>query len=317
MISDRKDVSVGTLSTWIHSFGNACMSPVEISDALRLRTHNRWSRILILDAKYLNKRQLLLLAIDYGTLDIIAWIVVEAETVENYTRLVDMVEACGYTIGALISDGHPGIIALTQTPKPYFKRKGTRQYPRPGITPATTKKPPRLAGIPHQWCVVHALRDIDRYLAKIPQSERIPIHSLIHDMLMTNTRTKANKLKKKLEERTALSSLPIRRVTAWVTSHWEMLMKHHTTRVEKRKIPRDTNAIENTISYVNLRLKTMKRLRTTASAVPITNLIVVNYRVKCFRNPKNSYHRGKSPLALATGRKKKFDWMEFIQKSCS
>jgi len=141
------------------------MSPVEIAGALRLRT-NQWSGFLLLDAKYLNRRQLLLLAVDYGTLDIVVWLVVEAETVENYTALVDMVESCGYVIRALISDGHPGIIALTHTPKPPFIRKGTRPYPRPGIVPAHSKQP-RLSGIPHQWCVVHALRDIDRYLAKV------------------------------------------------------------------------------------------------------------------------------------------------------
>lgn len=317
VIQERKDVSVGTLSSWIHRFGNACMSPVEISGALRFRTYNRWSGILLLDAKYLNKRQLLLLAVDYGTLDIVAWLVVEAETVENYTILVNMIEACGYIIRALISDGHPGIIALTHTPKPYFRRKGTRSYPRPGITPAVSRIPPRLAGIPHQWCVVHALRDIDRYLAKITENERTPVRTLVYDMLMAKTRSKATRFKKKLEEYTALAPPRVRRVTVWINTHWDMLTIHHTIRVGWRRIPRDTNAIENTISYVNTRLKTMKRLRTPASAIPITNLIVVNYRTKCFRNPQNHYHRGKSPLALATGRKQKFDWMEFIKKSCS
>ncbi len=314
VIHDRKGVSVGTLSTWIHSFGNACMSPLEIGDALRFRTYNHWSRILILDAKYLNKRQLLLLAIDYGTLDIIAWVVVEAESVENYTTLVDMVEACGYTIGALISDGHPSIIALTHVPKPRLIRKGTRGYPRPGIALGKAQKQPRLT-VPHQLCCIHALRDIDRYLRKLPEVERVPLRALVHDVLFAKTLSKANKFKKKLEEHAALSSPHAKRVAAWINAHWIMLTIHHTTRVGKRKIPRDTNAIENTISYVNSRLKTMKRLKTTASAVPITNLIVVNYRVKCFRNPKNCYHRGKSPLALVTGRKKKFDWMEFVKKS--
>lgn len=314
MISERKGVSVGTLSSWIHSFGNACMSPVEIAGALRFRTYNRWSGILILDAKYLNKRQLLLLAIDYTTLDIIAWMVVEAETMENYTRLIDMVEDCGYAISALVSDGHPGIIALTHVPKPRLIRKGTRTYPRPGFPPPRAQKSPRLS-VPHQLCCVHAMRDIDRYLRKLPEAERILLRSLTHDVLFANTLSKAIKLKKKLEEYTALMPIPARRVTAWINSHWDLLTIHHTVRVEKRKIPKDTNTIENTISYVNARLKTMKRLRTTASATSITNLIVVNYRVKCFRNPKNHYHRGKSPLALSTGRKKKFDWMEFIKKS--
>ncbi len=72
VIKERKDVSIGTLSCWVHQFGLSCMTPVEIALALRLRVINKWSGILILDAKYLNRRCLLLLAIDYGTLDIVA-----------------------------------------------------------------------------------------------------------------------------------------------------------------------------------------------------------------------------------------------------
>ncbi len=113
------------------------MSPVEIAVALRLQTVNRWSGILLLDAKYLNKRQLLLLAVDFVTLDIVAWLVVAAEIVEHYTALVDAVEACGYIIRALVSDGHPAIIALTHTPKPSFTRKGTRSY-QTGYSSCTT-----------------------------------------------------------------------------------------------------------------------------------------------------------------------------------
>lgn len=313
VIHDRKGVSVGTLSSWIRQFGEACMSPVKMSGALRLRTHNRWSGILLLDAKYLNKRQLLLLAVDYVTLDIVAWLVVEAETVGNYTHLVDMVNACGYHICAVVSDGHPAVIALTHAPRPYF-RKGTRMYPRPGIAPAQSRMPPPLAGIPHQWCVVHALRDIDRYLATIPENERTLIRALVHDVLFARTISRAMRCKRKLEEETALAAFPVRRITAWIGAHWDMLTIHHAARVGRRKIPRSTNAIENTISYVNARLKTMRRLRTPISASAICNLIVVNYRTKCFRNPKNHYHRGKSPLALVTGKKQKFDWMKFVKK---
>lgn len=289
------------------------MSPGEIAAHLRLRTYNRWSGILILDAKYLNRRQTLLLAIDFVTLDIVAWLVVPAETLESYTRLIDMVESCGYIIRALVSDGHPGIIALTHTPKPHFRRKGTRQYPRPGVPVGNAERPPRLS-VPHQLCCVHAGRDIDRYLRRLPKEERMSLHIRVYAVLFAKTLSKANRLKRKLEEETALAPIPARRVTAWVHAHWEMLTVHHAARVGRRKIPRDTNAMENAISYVNTRLKTMRRLRTTASAVPITNLIVVNYRTKPLTNSGNKLKRGKSPLALAMGKKGKLDWMTFIKK---
>ncbi len=165
VIKQRKDVSIGTLSAWVHQFGNACMSPPEIAHVLNLHRVNRWSGILLLDGKYLNKRSVLLLAIDYQTLDIVAHLVAEAETEENYIKLVDMVEEAGYKVSAVISDGEPSILALTQPKKPSFIRKGTRTYPRPGIPPAKPKLP-RLLGIPHQWCCVHAERELRGYLVK-------------------------------------------------------------------------------------------------------------------------------------------------------
>ena len=108
-----------------------------------------------------------------------------------------------------------------------------------------------------------------------------------------------------------------RQISGLIITRWKLLMAHHTVRVNRRKIPRDTNPIENIISYVNTRLKTMRRLRNINSATAITNLIVVNFRTKPLINTKNKLKRGKSPLELVTGKKRRFDWMDFIKKSCS
>lgn len=305
-------VSVGTISSWVHQFGSSCMSPVEIAGALRLQTHNTWSGILILDAKYLNKRCLLLLAIDYGTLDIVAWMVCDAETEEHYRKLVDMVEACGYGIKALISDGEPAIIALTQPKKLKYFIKGSR--PRLGVFSAPTR-PPRLPGIFHQWCVVHAERELKYYSTKLPKEEQTSIDVLVHKILFANTIKQAETGRDKLLEETFNQLGIYEQISRMIIARWNLLMAHHTVRVNGRKIPRDTNAIENVISYLNTRLKTMRRLRSFASAVPITNLIVVNYRSKPLSNTKNKLKRGKSPLELVTGIKKKFDWMEFVKKT--
>lgn len=313
VIHERKHVSVGTISSWVRRFGESCMGPAEIAAVLELPKRNRWCGILLLDGKYLNRRQFLLVAVDFATLDIVAWLVVEAETVEAYTTLVDEVEACGYVIGALVSDGHPAIIALTQSPAPRFTRKGTRPYPRPGVSPASPRTP-RLAGVPHQWCVIHAQRDIDRFLTKLPKEERETTHTLVHDLLFARTLSQAKRARRTLLGTAALSSLPIQRVARWIITHWELLTAHHTVRVGRKKIPRDTNAIENVLSYVNTRLKTMRRLRTPASAASISSLIVVNYRTKPLANSQNKLKRGKSPLGLAMGKNMKIDWMNLIKK---
>jgi hypothetical protein len=314
VIKERKDVSVGTLSNWVQQFGTNCMSPVEISVALCFRTHHKWSGILILDAKYLNRRCLLLLAIDYSTLDIVAHLVCEAETEANYRKLIEIVKLCGYTIKAIVSDGEPGIIALTQPKKPLWLLKGTRQYPRPGMKPALSPLPP-LSDIPHQWCTVHAERELKQYVANLSKEERKNIEPFIHSTLFANTIKQAEKEREKLLTEVYKYPKIHKTLNAFLVSRWELLTTHFTVRVNGRKIPRSTNSIENIISYVNTRLKTMRRLRTNKSATAITNLIVVNFRTKSLINTKNKYKRGKSPLELVSGIKKEFDWMEFVKKT--
>lgn len=322
VIKQRKDVSLGTLSSWVHQFGSSVMSPVGIAHMLNLHKFNRWSGILLLDGKYLNRRSVLLLAIDYGTLDIVAHLVAEAETEENYVKLVDMVEECGYTIQALISDGEPSILALTQPKKLTRIRKGTRSYPRPGIPPAVEKLP-RLFGIPHQWCCVHAERELRGYLVKVirithmDEGEFEHIQSIIKDILFASTLRKARKsYQALLFQALSIKSRYYQQILRMIGTRWELLTAHHTIRIGRRKIPRSTNTIENVISYLNTRLKTMRKLRTSSSAVPICNLIVVNFRSKPLINTKNKLKRGKSPLALASKLKRKFDWITFIKKSC-
>ena len=184
-------MSVGTLSSWVNNFGSLCMSPVEIAQHLNLTTHNRWSGILLLDGKYLNKKMILLLVVDYLTLDIVAHLVAKAETEEGYIKLMDMVEGCGYNIKALVSDGHPAILALSQSKRMEF-RKGTRTYPRPGIPPAP-KPRVRLEGTPHQRCVIHAKRELARKLANLSEGQKIHVRKLTQSVLFTNTLTGAKR----------------------------------------------------------------------------------------------------------------------------
>jgi len=87
-IQERREVSIGTLSSWIHEYGGRCMTPVEMAGYLHLREQNRWSGILLLDGKYLNSHMVLLLAVDYKTQDIVSWRVAENESQDNYKKLI-------------------------------------------------------------------------------------------------------------------------------------------------------------------------------------------------------------------------------------
>lgn len=313
VIRQRKCVSVGTLSGWVNSFGKACFSPFEISKKFELRGFNKWSGILLLDGKYLSRKMTLLLAVDFVTCDVVSWSVVKAETSENYKRLIDSVEKCGYKIKALVSDLEPSILSLTRKRKRAVSLKGTRKYPRPGVKPAKKKKA-RLEGIPHQVCLVHVKRDIKTFLANTDKRRKQNILNLVHKTLYSKKLSTCANYKKKLILSLNARSENERKVAEIIIRNWKNIVTHHNHKVGWRRIPKDSNTVENVIAYLNQRLKTLRRLRSIKSASNITNLIIVNFRTKSLINTKSKYKRNKCPLALTTGKKMKFDWMELIKK---
>lgn len=314
VIKERKGIARCTVSTWVNQYGERCFTPEQVSGALRFGTKNHWSSILLLDGKYLNKNLVLLLAVDYLTLDIVSWSVEYRETVAGYTKLIDSVEACGYTINALISDGHVAITSLTRETKQVTKHKYSRTYPRPGITPATPKRP-RLFGVPHQLCLAHAERDLVSLVSKLAKKDQKLLLFHCRRVLFAKNLKQAQRRQSLFANISA--SLPTSHQLAclWIFDHWEVLTTHHLARVRGRRIPSTSNTVENIISYLTARLKTVKRLRSLKSAVNITNLIVMNYRFKPLENTKNKLKKSKTPLELVIGQKLTLDWTDFVNKS--
>lgn len=314
VIKERKKIARCTVSSWVNQYGERCLTPEQVSGALRLRTHNHWSGILLLDGKYLNRNLVLLLAVDYLTLDIVSWSVEYRETMTGYTKLIDSVEACGYVIGALISDGHVAIASLTKETKPTVHHKYTRTYPRPGITPAKPKRP-RLCGVPHQLCLAHAERDLVSLVSKLPKKDQKILLSYCRGILFAKNLKQAQKRQSEFASVSAQLPTSHQLACLWIFDHWEALTTHHLARVRGRRIPSTSNTVENIISYLTARLKTVKRLRSLKSAVNITNLIVMNYRFKPLENTKNKLKKSKTPLELVIGQKLTLDWTDFINKS--
>lgn len=313
VIKQRKGISKNTVSSWVSRYGSHCFTPEQVSGALRLRTSNRWGGVLLLDGKYLYKNLVLLLAVDCFTLDIVSWLVTSRETVAGYTRLIDSVEACGYAIGALVSDGHAAITSLTREPRSPVRYKYTRTYPRPGITPAKPKRP-RLDGVPHQLCLAHAGRELDTLVSKLTKKDQKKILRLCHQVLFARNLKQALRRRRKLATISAFLPVSHRLCSIWISDHWEALTTHHNTRVKGRRIPSTSNVVENIISYLNARLKTLRKLRSLKSAAQITNLIVMNFRFKPLENCKSKLKRGKTPLELVMGKKLIKDWTDFINK---
>jgi hypothetical protein len=314
VIKERKNIARCTVSSWVNQYGSRCFTPEQVSGALRFRTKNKWSGILLLDGKYLNKNLVLLLAVDYLTLDIVCWSVEYRETVTGYTKLIDSVEACGYVVGALVSDGHVAITSLTRESKTSVHHKYTRTYPRPGVTPAKPKRP-RLYGVPHQLCLAHAQRDLETLVSKLPRRDQKLLLFHCRRVLFARNLKQAQKRQSEFASFSASQPTSHQLPSLWIYDHWEALTTHHLVRVNRRRIPCTSNTVENIISYLTARLKTVKRLRNLKSAINITNLIVMNYRFKPLENTKNKLKKSKTPLELVIGQKLSLDWTDFINKS--
>jgi len=314
VIKERKNIARCTVSSWVNQYGERCFTPEQVSGALRFRIKNHWSGILLLDGKYLNRNLVLLLAVDYLTLDIVSWSVEYRETVAGYTRLIDSVEACGYVVGALISDGHVAITSLTKETKTSIRHKYTRTYPRPGITPAQPKRP-RLYGVPHQLCLAHAERDLVSLVSKLLKKDQKFLLFHCRRVLYAKNLVQARRRQSSFASVSAQLPSSHQPACLWIFDHWEALTTHHLARVEGRRIPSTSNTVENIISYLTARLKTIKRLRSLKSAVNITNLIIMNYRFKPLENTKNKLKKSKTPLDLVIGKKLSLDWTDFINKS--
>jgi len=217
----------------------------------------------------------------------------------------------------LISDGGTGIRALTQKRKPSFIRVGSRPYPRPGVPPAK-EQVVFLPGIPHQWCIVHAQRELLKYVrTKAKKEEREELTLLVNQILFASTLQRAEKAKEQLNTYGYMMySEAAQRLTKIISSYWHLLTTHYTVRVGRYKIPPTTNVIENIISNLNTRLKTMKKIKTSSSAEVICRLIVLKYRLKPLTDSENKLKRNKSPLELSIKKNCKLNWYFFIKKSC-
>jgi len=310
----RNKIGQATIHSWVMKFGSNVKSPTEQAKLLGLNTKNRWGHIIYLDAKWLGKKRALLLAVDTKTLDIVAWLVCSGETERNYKRLVNKVQKCGYKIKAVVSDGEPSILALTQPKKPKRTRTGNRPFPRPGIKPRPLRKKAKLEGIPHQWCVVHAQRVIRGLIMQCRKTRRNTLRKLTNQTLFASTEKKAKRARRKLIKEFDHLRSDEWKVIKFLLKRWNLLMTHHKVRIDGKKIPRDTNGVENVISYLNTRLKTMRGLKSAKSATAIINLIVVNFRFKPLASAEKKWRKDKCPLELAGAKIEGLDWLDFCQK---
>ena len=221
--------------------------------------------------------------------------------------MIEQIEQAGYNIKALVSDGHASLLALTQPTTPPW-RKGTQPYPRPGIKPAIPKKP-KLFGVPHQLCVVHFLRDVDRLLkykkTKNPLSKKLRYR--IKRMLEAKT-LKSFEHRYKLVTKCEVKTQAQRTVLLRVKKYKDLLSTHlrqksFSERSKRLYMPSSTNSIERVNSKFEARLGSMKKFKSRGYAEDFVQLIALKFRISSFTRIKNKYKRGKSRIELAGGKK--------------
>jgi len=307
-----------------------------------------WSHILLLDAKIvkglidvidwrgkikrIRRNWALLLARDFKTHDIIAFRLANGETTAAYTQLIKEVRKCGYVIWVVISDDCPAIGSLFEIKQIRKPIKGNRPYPRPAF-PKRSKKLRRtkkgiLHGIPHQLCTIHFKRGLERIL-KPRRTKIIGNKFLFEDckkLLFVKTYKQAKKVLARIIIKAAKGNYASKTQTEAISSllkNFGKLTCHLRIKEGRLKlpdgktktIPSTTNPLENNISYLEARLKTMKRFKSRKSALNTLRLIILNFRFKPLKEAKNKKQRGKSPLDLSIKQKLNFDWLKFSQKT--
>ncbi len=320
-IEKSHGVTDTSILRWLRQITTALPTLTELNRYLNFHKSNKWSGILLLDGKAVKTTKgnyMELFAVDHGTDDIVGMYSCDSETTENYCKLIDQLDLSGYKIKALVSDSHHSLFSLTKQTREQ-KRKGSRPYPRPSIKPKEIDKP-RLQKIPHQACVIHVLRDVDRKLKyrRTKDENSKELRKRVHKMLFAKTLKSfeyrfQRVMKCKVEKPEQTDVLwKVRTNKDNLSTHLRIkALKDHSKRLY---IPRSSNSVERVISMFEQRLKSMRKFKSKASARNFMRLIALIFRISSFVKVKHKYKRGKSRIQLVGGPKLTLRQLLKIQK---
>lgn len=295
-----KSISPPTAFTWVADYGQKCLDAIETTKFFGLTEKNKYSGVLLVDGKWIRiagQRKVILLAQDAITYDLVNLGLAEGEqTLEYMLFFKDLIQRTNYPLKVLVSDGQWALVNARR-----------RLFP----------------ALPWQLCVVHLMRDVDNLLS-FP-STRNPLHRALRErtrrILFANSFAQAKRELKVLEsnigwlfdDKQAFQLLKmIKGNFSAVTTHFR---KSKILPYKRFTIPRSTNLLEGTISYLNSRFKTMKGFKKEKTACQTLKLITLCFRWKKFTDAKLNFLNGKSPLELSGAKIDYSDWVEFIDKA--
>lgn len=209
------------------------------------------SGILLLDGKFLNIRgteRCEHLAYDTHIGLVNNWMD-DTENSTAYWHMYAELKEAGYSLRAIVSDGHIGIAKLTEEEK-----------------------------IPHQRCVFHLLQDI-RYFLGIRNDEisgNWILFQRLRHILLSPTLEKFVENLEFFRKYTSLLFENKKSILKWFYKNLEAAMMHLS--FTDGEVPRTSNQIENYIGQVEQRLKTMRGFKSEISAKNTLNAIFTSIR---------------------------------------
>ncbi len=284
-------ISPRTLNRWVETFGSQAMSPIEMSAAF---APTNWSGLLGVDGTGITigrQRQVLLIATDQTTRDIVHAIISPSETADAFVRLItDTVTIAHYPLRALVTDAAGGFLSGWST---------------------------HLAQLPLQLCRVHFLRRLDEYLPTRPYGSHRPNPDLateykhhIRRILLAPTKTEAiHHYQHLTATRDRYHGLAKHDPLRVLDRHLDHYLTHHTI----PGLPADNNITEGVISQLATKLDLTRGFTHPTTANHFTRLLIAWYRHKTFTDG-NGHTNSHSPLQLANATLPTPDWLTNTQQ---
>lgn len=280
-------VSSPAVLSWVSEAGKASKDTIETN----LELEPRWSGILGIDGKPIvvaGKKDVVLVAVDKLTRDLVHLQIVEAESEEGFNNfLLEIRDVIEYPLTGLVSDLGKGRVLVELVAN---------------IFPQT----------PHQICVLHFLRYVDQILPKSKKSpyyeENASLRNIINSLLFASSFKEAEHYYSYLVNISNLFKVSYQKaIIKSVISHYSLLTKHF----HHKHLPRDNNVAESVIKQLNKKLKLAEGYQTRETAYNHLKLWALCYRFKPFSDSRTKDNNGKSPLELAQVNTSKINWLEF------
>ncbi|MFH1006380.1 MAG: transposase [Candidatus Latescibacterota bacterium] len=289
-VANNVGVSERGLLNWVMEYGKNSKSPLEVAVELK----PKWSGLLGVDGKELKikgKDATLLIAQDILTFDPVCFALADKENVEGSEKFF-------LTIRDVLQFPTKGIVSDLGRGRAFIS-----------VIDAI------FPGIPHQACIVHFSRYVNRTVPRSKKSAYYQHNSIlrgaIHSILFADQFNDAEEIFHRLLLARDQFTTPYHKtIIKSLERHFDLLTAHF----HNPFLVRDNNIIENLIRQLNKKIKQSDGFKTTENTYNFLKLWFIYYRFKPFVNSRESFRNGKAPLQIAGVNLPGPDWLAFSQK---